>query len=140
MQAVAAGILIELESEGELQRLAAIAERSGYPARVAVRINPDFVLKGSGMRMGGGPQQFGIDAERVPQLIGQIVALGLRFEGFHIFAGPQNLRARTIREVQGPTVELAPRLADQATPPPRYINIDGGFGQVRKDVGEGKGE
>src|SRR3546814_10563413 len=49
MQAVAAGILVELESEGELQRLAAIAERSGYPARVAVRINPDFVLKGSGM-------------------------------------------------------------------------------------------
>src|SRR3546814_16230706 len=84
MQAVAAGILIELESEGELQRLAAIAERSGYPARVAVRINPDFVLKGSGMRMGGGPQQFGIDAARVPQLIGQIIALGLRFEGFHI--------------------------------------------------------
>src|SRR3546814_19687591 len=47
MQALAAGILIELESEGELQRLAAAAQRSGYPARVAIRINPDFVLKGS---------------------------------------------------------------------------------------------
>src|SRR3546814_2584188 len=70
MPAVAAGILVELESEGELQRLAAIAERRGYPARVAVRINPDFVLKGSGMRIGGGPPQFGIDAERVPRLIG----------------------------------------------------------------------
>src|SRR3546814_5804740 len=62
MQALAAGILIELESEGELQRLAAAAQRSGYPARVAIRINPDFVLKGSGMRMGGGAQQFGVDA------------------------------------------------------------------------------
>lgn len=128
MQAVAAGILIELESEGELRRLAAIAERSGYAARVAVRINPDFVLKGSGMRMGGGPQQFGIDAERVPQLIGQIVALGLRFEGFHIFAGSQNLRAGTIREVQGQTVDLALRLSDQAKQPLRYLNIGGGFG------------
>src|SRR3546814_17357211 len=101
MQAVAAGILVELESEGELQRLAAIAERSGYPARVAVRINPDFVLKGSGMRMGGGPQQFGIDAERVPPLIGQFIALGLRFEGFHIFPGPQTMLAGTIHEETG---------------------------------------
>src|SRR3546814_5732663 len=93
MQALAAGILIELVSEGELQRLAAAAQRSGYPARVAIRINPDIVLKGSGMRMGGGAQQFGVDAERVPQLIGLLDAAGLSFEGFHIFAGSQNLRS-----------------------------------------------
>ena len=37
--------------------------------RVAVRVNPDFKVKGSGMRMGGGPQQFGVDAEQVPQLL-----------------------------------------------------------------------
>src|SRR3546814_13375893 len=45
MQALAAGILIALESEGELQRLAAAAPRRGYPARLAIRITPDFVLK-----------------------------------------------------------------------------------------------
>jgi diaminopimelate decarboxylase len=127
-QAVAAGILIEVESDGELRRLAGIAERSGYAARVAVRINPDFELKGSGMRMGGGPQQFGVDAERVPQLLEQVIARGLDFEGFHIFAGSQNLRAEIIVEVQRKTVDLALGLAEQAGLPLRYLNIGGGFG------------
>lgn len=127
-RAVAAGILIELESEGEAQRLARIVEDSGYPARVALRINPDFELKGSGMRMGGGAQQFGIDAERVPQLLGQVAKLGLDFEGFHIFAGSQNLRAEIICDVQRKTVDLALGLAKQAKVPLRYLNIGGGFG------------
>src|SRR3546814_8198619 len=90
-----------------MQRFARAEKRIGYPARVAIRINPDFVLKGSGMRMGGGAQQFGVDAERVPQLIGLLDAAGLSFEGFHIFAGSQNLRAEIISEVQRQTVDLA---------------------------------
>lgn len=127
-QALAAGVLVELESEGEAQRLADLAERSGYGARVAVRINPDFALKGSGMRMGGGPQQFGVDAERVPQLLRQLDGYGLHFEGFHIFAGSQNLRADVICDVQKQTVKLALRLAEQARQPISYLNIGGGFG------------
>src|SRR3546814_463143 len=117
-----------LESEGELQRLAAAGQRSGYPARVAIRINPDFVLKGSSMRMGGGAQQFGVDAERVPQLIGLLDAAGLSFEGFHIFAGSQNLRAEIISEVQRQTVDLALGLAERTGHALRYLNIGGGFG------------
>lgn len=127
-QAIAAGVLIELESEGELQRLSALATDIGYPARVAVRINPDFALKGAGMRMGGGAQQFGIDSERVPQLIGRIADNFLRFEGFHIFAGSQNLRSDIICDVQRRSVELALALAEQARQSLRYLNIGGGFG------------
>jgi diaminopimelate decarboxylase len=127
-QAVAAGVLIEIESEGEFQRLARMAERSGYPARIAIRINPNFELKGSGMRMGGGPQQFGVDAERVPQLLTTIAQHGLAIEGFHIFAGSQNLQAATIIEVQQKSVELALRLAELVREPMRYLNIGGGFG------------
>jgi diaminopimelate decarboxylase len=127
-RAIAGGLLVEVESEGEAQRLAGIAERSGYAARVAVRINPDFVLKGAGMRMGGGAQQFGLDSERVPQLVGQIVAGGLQFEGFHIFAGSQNLRSDIICDVQRQSVELALDLAEQAGQALSYLNIGGGFG------------
>lgn len=127
-QAVAGGLLVEVESEGEVQRLAAIAARSGYPARVAVRINPDFVLKGAGMRMGGGAQQFGVDSERVPKLVGQIAANGLQFEGFHIFAGSQNLRSEIICDVQRQSVALALDLAEQAGQALTYLNIGGGFG------------
>ena len=128
LQAVAGGILIEVESEGEVQRLARLSERGGYAARVAVRINPDFVLKGAGMRMGGGAQQFGVDAERVPWLVEQIVASGLQFEGFHIFAGSQNLRSEIICEAQRQSVELALGLAEHARQSLRYLNIGGGFG------------
>ena len=127
-QAVAAGVLIEIESETELRRVADAAAHYGYPARIAIRINPDFELKGSGMRMGGGPQQFGVDAERVPQLLETAAAMGLLVEGFHIFAGSQNLRADIIAEAQKKSVELALRLADRLPRPLRYLNVGGGFG------------
>ena len=127
-QALAAGVLIELESEGELQRLADLAARMGYRPRVAIRINPDFELKGSGMRMGGGAQQFGVDVERVPQLMSVIAGQGFSLEGFHIFAGSQNLRADLIVEVQQKSAALALRLAEKMTEPMRYLNLGGGFG------------
>jgi len=127
-QALAAGVMVEVESAGELTRLKAIAETLGTAPRIALRINPDFHLKGSGMRMGGGAQQFGIDAEEVPQLIASARAAGLAIQGFHIFAGSQNLSAETIAEVQEKTLELALRLADQLAAPLAYLNLGGGFG------------
>jgi len=127
-QALAAGILIEIESEGELRRISGLAKRSGYPPRIAVRINPDFELKGAGMRMGGGPQQFGVDAESVVPLIELAAAEAVSLEGFHIFAGSQNLRADVIVEAQRKTVELALGLAERLPEPLRYLNIGGGFG------------
>lgn len=126
--AVAAGITINLESETELARVAAIAERSGRPAHVAVRVNPDFELKSSGMKMSGGPKAFGVDAERVPAMLSRIGELGLHFRGLHIFSGSQNLRPETLIEAQQQTFDLALRLAEQAPAPLEMLNIGGGFG------------
>ena len=126
--AVAAGIVVNLESEGEMERLAAIASRRGARARVNVRVNPDFELKSSGMKMGGGPKPFGVDAERVPAMLRRLGALALEFQGFHIFSGAQNLRADAIAEAQRKTVELALRLAPDAPAPVRILNIGGGLG------------
>ena len=105
-----------------------IGDRLGIRPRVAVRVNPDFQVKGSGMRMGGGPQQFGVDAEKVPALLRELAATDLDFLGFHIFAGSQNLNAEILCEAQRKTVELALRLADEASQPIRYLNLGGGFG------------
>lgn len=127
-QAVAAGIVVNLESEREMERLAAIGTSKGARPRVAVRVNPDFELKSSGMKMGGGPKQFGVDAERVPAMLERIGKLNLDFQGFHIFSGAQNLRAGAIAEAQQKTVELALRLAEHAPAPVRVLNIGGGFG------------
>ena len=77
IQAVAAGVTIEMESATEAQRVIRAGETTGVRPRVAVRVNPDFLVKGSGMRMGGGPQQFGVDAEQVPEFLVSIAAADL---------------------------------------------------------------
>lgn len=127
-RAVEAGIVVNLESESEMRRLARLVEAAGTQARVAVRVNPDFELKGSGMRMGGGAKPFGVDAERVPAMLAEIAELGLSFEGFHIFSGSQNLSAAALIETQDKTFALAAELARAAPCPPRFVNIGGGFG------------
>lgn len=127
-QAIAAGITIDIESPAEMRRIAALARQSGRPPHVAIRVNPDFEITGSGMRMGGGPQQFGIDAEQVPEVLRELANLPLEFVGFHFFAGSQNLRADILQTSQERTIELALRLAAHAPAPVRYINMGGGFG------------
>lgn len=127
-QAVAAGVLVNVESERELPVLAAAAQDLGLPARVAIRVNPDFELKGSGMKMGGGPKQFGVDTDSVPEMLRWIAREGLRFEGFHLFAGSQNLRAESICEAQCKSYELALALSGLAPSPVRFLNLGGGFG------------
>jgi len=127
-QALAAGILINLESFREVELLRALCAETGYAARVAVRVNPDFELKSSGMKMGGGPKQFGVDAEQVPELLARIGEAGLGFEGFHLFAGSQNLKPEAIVEAQLKSFELALRLARHAPAPVKVLNLGGGFG------------
>jgi diaminopimelate decarboxylase len=126
--AIAAGIVINVESDNELETLARLAKQQGIQPKVAVRVNPDFELKTAGMRMGGGPKPFGIDAERVPAVLRRIAELELDFQGFHVFAGSQNLKAQAIVEAHDKTLELMLDLAEQAPGPTRYCNIGGGFG------------
>jgi diaminopimelate decarboxylase len=127
-QAIAAGVLVNVESPREIEVLGRLSREMHLPARVAIRVNPDFELKSSGMKMGGGPKQFGIDAEAVPAALEGVARNGLSFEGFHIYGGSQNLKADAICATQQKTVELAIRLAASAPAPVRVLNIGGGFG------------
>lgn len=126
--AIAAGIVLNVEGFGELERAAKIGRELGYVPKVAVRVNPDFELKSSGMKMGGGPKQFGVDAERVPEMLARIGQLELDFQGFHIFSGSQNLKAEALHEAHDKTFALAIRLAKDAPGPVRTLNIGGGLG------------
>lgn len=125
---IAAGVTLNLESENEAARALAIAERLGVTPRLAIRVNPTFDLKGSGMKMGGGAKQFGIDAERVPALAREIVASGAEWRGFHIFAGSQALDAEAIADTQAQTLALAARLAEDSGAPLPHCNLGGGMG------------
>ncbi|MFM5913709.1 MAG: pyridoxal-dependent decarboxylase, exosortase A system-associated [Chakrabartia godavariana] len=126
--AIRAGIELNLESEGELRRALHLAERLSTTPKLAVRVNPDFDLKGSGMRMGGGAKPFGVDAERVPAMVRTILAAGADWRGFHIFAGSQALDAGAISETQAQTIALATRLAEAVGEAPPFVNLGGGFG------------
>jgi diaminopimelate decarboxylase len=128
LAAIAAGVVLNIESETELDRALAAGLELGLQPRLAVRVNPDFELKSSGMKMGGGPKQFGIDAEIVPRIIQKIVQSGADFIGLHIFSGSQNLKPEAIIEAHDNTFALAERLAQDSGVSLKKLNIGGGFG------------
>jgi pyridoxal-dependent decarboxylase, exosortase system type 1 associated len=126
--AIAAGIIVNMESEQEMERIANLGNHLGIRPKVAVRVNPDFELKSSSMKMGGGAKPFGVDAERVPAMLARMAKLELDFEGFHIFSGSQNLKVAAIQESHEKTLQLGIALARHAPGPVRSLNIGGGFG------------
>ena len=126
--AIRAGATLNLESAGEAERALAIGARLDIAPRLAVRVNPDFDLKGSGMKMGGGAKPFGVDAADVPALVRRLLDAGASWQGFHIFAGSQALDAAAIAETQAQTVALAARLANAVGTPPPLVNLGGGMG------------
>src|SRR5690606_41546038 len=103
---------VNFEASREIDILARASEQRGRAARVALRVNLAFELKASGMKMSGGARPFGIDAECIPEALARIAACGLAFEGFHMFAGSQNLRASAIIEVLQNCYELIFELLD----------------------------
>ena len=127
-QAIDAGIVLNIESPRELREIVAHARATGQRPQVAIRINPDFELKASGMKMGGGPKQFGVDAEAVPAMLREMASLPVQFIGFHIFSGSQNLKAEAIIEAQQKAVALAEQLAADVPAPVKMLNVGGGLG------------
>ncbi len=127
-RAVSLGVTLNCESEGEAERAISIGAKLGITPRLAVRVNPSFDLKGSGMKMGGGAKQFGVDAERAPALVKRIIATGADWRGFHIYAGSQALSADAIIAMQGQTLALTAQLTEAVGASPPHVNLGGGFG------------
>jgi diaminopimelate decarboxylase len=126
--AIAVGVTLNCESEGEAARALAIGERLGKAPRIAIRVNPSFTMTGSGMKMGGGAKQFGVDAERVPALARDVIAKGAEWRGLHIFTGSQTLSADAIIEAQANVLDLAAELADAIGHGLPKLNMGGGLG------------
>ncbi|MEM6907707.1 MAG: pyridoxal-dependent decarboxylase, exosortase A system-associated [Pseudomonadota bacterium] len=126
--AISAGVTLNCESVGEAERTLAIGQRLGVAPYMAIRVNPAFELRGSGMKMGGGAKPFGVDADKVPALARLVIGEGALWRGLHIFTGSQALSADAIIEAQTNVLLLAADLADQIGAPLPKLNMGGGFG------------
>ena len=128
--AVANGIgTISVENPQEVELLRCIGEKLNAKVNILIRVNPDFELSKSGMKMGGGPKQFGIDSVHVPSLITKINNEDkLKFCGIHIFSGSQNLDADAIVDSFKKIVEYAESLIEELNISIDILNLGGGFG------------
>ncbi len=120
---------LSIESEQEFEHVGSICRQLGKTADVFVRVNPDFVLSLSGMKMGGGATQFGVDSERVPELLRAIQAAPLlNFKGIHIFSGSQNLSADELLRMFENILDYVVYLVEVTGISIDTLNMGGGFG------------
>lgn len=127
-QAIAAEVLIHVESMNEIKRLHRMGQNLGITPRVSLRINPDFTIKASGMKMSGGSKVFGIDIEDIPQVVSECQKLKVSIDGLHFFSGSQNLNAHSLLDGFEKTIQILNGMKSLFLDPIKYINIGGGFG------------
>ncbi|MBD1584449.1 pyridoxal-dependent decarboxylase, exosortase A system-associated [Pseudoalteromonas sp. S16_S37] len=126
--AVAAGITLNVESVGELKRIYEAKDRLGVEhVNLALRINPDFKVKGTGMAMGGNALQFGTDREMLTELM-QEVRDKQEIVGLHLFSGSQNLNAEALCVIYQKTFETAASIVEEFGLSLKKLNIGGGLG------------
>jgi diaminopimelate decarboxylase len=117
------------ESFGELEILDDLARERGIEARVALRVNPSFAVKGSGLTMGGKPRQFGIDEE---QLLAATDLVDrhphLRLMGVQVYMGTRILDEEPIIENTRRIFELAERVSRRLGFPLEMVDVGGGLG------------
>ncbi|MFH8593359.1 type III PLP-dependent enzyme [Streptomyces rimosus] len=120
---------IVCESLGELELIDELARKRGVTAPVALRVNPSFSVKGSGLTMGGKPRQFGID-ETV--LFDQSDLAGrhanIRLMGVQVYMGTRILNEEVVAENTGRIFDLAERLSEKLGFDLDLVDFGGGFG------------
>src|ERR671929_1654406 len=129
-RAVEEGIFaVNVESLGEIDRLAAIAEEAGKTIGVGLRINPEAQLMGSGMRMGGTVGQFGLDQADLDEAVRKTLSHPeLTLRGVHVYTATQVFEVEPLLEHCRNILEISLAAADHAGSPLQMIDFGGGFG------------
>ncbi|PMR60350.1 diaminopimelate decarboxylase [Verrucosispora sp. ts21] len=117
------------ESFGELALIDELAAELGTTARVVLRVNPSFAVKGSGLTMGGKPRQFGIDETALlaeSDLAGRHPSV--RLCGFQAYLGTRFLSEAMIAENTARILDLAERLGRHLAVDLEVVDVGGGLG------------
>ncbi|WNF28003.1 type III PLP-dependent enzyme [Streptomyces sp. C11-1] len=117
------------ESFGELELIDQLARERSVTARVALRVNPEFAVKGSGLTMGGKPRQFGIDEAQLVDGPGAVAGLtNVRLMGVQVYMGTRILSEDAVAENTERILALAERLSAALDFPLEMVDIGGGLG------------
>ncbi|MGZ3457712.1 MAG: hypothetical protein ACXU86_04320 [Archangium sp.] len=124
--AVRSGLFsINVESGGELRRLAAICRQQGRRAAVSLRIHPATGTPGRA-RAWRGPTPFGIDGDSIDQHLALLDELEeVDCQGIHVHASSQIANSEALGELMESTVQLAFSLSERINL--RSINLGGGI-------------
>jgi diaminopimelate decarboxylase len=129
-RAVAAGLeTINVESGGELERIAAAAHASGRQARVAIRLNPD-VDAGTHPHISTGlpTTKFGVSLDDARQVARQAMRLpAVRLVGLHAHIGSQITSAAPLEKLSAAVAAFASELL-AAGVPLEHLDLGGGLG------------
>lgn len=120
---------IVCESFGELAVIDELARARGVTAPVALRVNPEFAVKGSGLTMGGKPRQFGMDEAQLlaqPDIATRFP--GIRLMGVQVYMGTRILTEDAIVQNTERIFALAQRLSDRLGFPLELVDVGGGWG------------
>ncbi|MGQ0793016.1 MAG: diaminopimelate decarboxylase [Deltaproteobacteria bacterium] len=120
---------IHVESAEELDLIAAIALNQNKTQNIALRINPSEEAQGGAMRMGGRASAFGIDEERLEEIIQKTLAKkSVRFTGVHLFTGTQVLDKNILLKQYKKGIEIAHRASAISGIPISTLDFGGGLG------------
>lgn len=128
--AVETGIYsINVESVEEVKTINELAAKRGRIVNISVRINPDFDIAGSGIKMTGVPTQFGIDQVNAQAALKYIRTLSnINVLGIHIYTGTQALNAHSIVQSMEQIIKLSLELSEKCDFELQFLNLGGGFG------------
>lgn len=121
--------LIVVESIEEINRINNICLKRRCKANIAIRINPKCINSSSRLKMGGVASQFGIDEEKVEQIIiGIDQYKGIEFKGVHFYFGSQILNADLLVNNMQYAISCCENMTKKTGVNFEFIDLGGGFG------------
>jgi diaminopimelate decarboxylase len=136
--ALDAGILMfNVESAGELDRIAELATVKGVTASIAIRLNPNVDPKThKHITTGKRENKFGVDGQKARFMAERVLALdAIRLIGVHLHIGSQITQPESHAEALDAGLELIAELKAKGHPI-QFANVGGGYGIDYETAGE----
>ncbi|WEH18224.1 phosphopantetheine-binding protein [Streptomyces sp. VNUA24] len=136
-EAIAAGMrTFSAESFGDLDRIGAAADAHGVTADCVLRINAAGAPGQGGLRMTGGPSQFGFDLDDLTEHGARLLVKGVRIIGMHFFPLTNARDEDGLLAELAQSVRTAARLRDELGIPLHLLDLGGGFAAPYATPGE----